>query len=267
MCQIVSLRRRLTDRSDEFGDSVILHDRLAQVTQPVSGFASPGEEIEFLIWGIICLNDRRFPASIEKISIFWNASKPDLPPSVSLLIGNNDVFDPDIFKSPASRILTLARRSSEMKKLTTIVMALLTVGIYADFATAQEDAPRRPGAEREGDAPRRPGTDGERRPGGFMARLPIFAAIDEDKDGILSEKEIANATAALKTLDKNKDGKLDEEELRPDFGNRGPRGPGAEGGARPRRPGAEGGDRPRRPGAEGAAEGDRPRRPATTDNN
>ncbi|HUG19880.1 MAG TPA: hypothetical protein VMM56_12930 [Planctomycetaceae bacterium] len=182
-----------------------------------------------------------------------------------------------------------------MKKLTTIVMALLTVGIYADFATAQEDAPRRPGAEREGDAPRRPGADGERRPGGrpgadgerrpggpggFMARLPIFAAIDEDKDGILSEKEIANATAALKTLDKNKDGKLDEEELRPDFGTRGPGArPGAEGGDRPRRPGAEGGDRPRRPGAEGAAEGDRPRRPAaegegdrprrpaTTDNN
>jgi hypothetical protein len=195
---------------------------------------------------------------------------------------------------PYQRIISLARRRLEMKKMTSIVMVLLTLGIYAEFASAQEDAPRRPGAdrEREGDAPRRPGADGERRPGGrpgaeggrrpgggfgsFMSRMPMFAALDEDKDGVLSEKEIANATAALKTLDKNKDGKLDEEELRPDFGGRGPGArPGAEGGDRPRRPGAEGGDRPRRPGAEGGdrprrpgtEEGDRPRRPAETDNN
>jgi EF hand len=180
-----------------------------------------------------------------------------------LSIGNNDVFGPDIFKSPATRISSHARRRTEMKKMTAIVVALLTVGVYADFASAQ-DAPKQPDAQKEGDAPRRPGAEGGRRPGAdggrrpgapgaeggrrpggfgggpgggsFMSRLPIFAAIDEDKDGVLSEKEIANATAALKTLDKNKDGKLDEEELRPDFGGRGPGG----------RPGA-GADGPRRP--------------------
>jgi Ca2+-binding EF-hand superfamily protein len=37
---------------------------------------------------------------------------------------------------------------------------------------------------------------------------PLFQALDTDKDGELSAAEIANAPAALKTLDKNKDGKL-----------------------------------------------------------
>jgi hypothetical protein len=117
-----------------------------------------------------------------------------------------------------------------MKKMSAIVMSLLMVGVYADFSSAQEEeAPRRPRAQREGDAPRRPGAQGERRPGAegrrpgapgaegrrpggpgnFMARLPIFAALDTDGDGILSEEEIANATASLKKLDKNGDGKLD----------------------------------------------------------
>lgn len=74
------------------------------------------------------------------------------------------------------------------------------------------------------------------RPGGaeFMRMFPIIAALDADSDGIISEKEISNATAALKKLDTNKDGKLVAEEIMPrppQFGGpRGPRGPESQNG-------------------------------------
>jgi Ca2+-binding EF-hand superfamily protein len=42
-----------------------------------------------------------------------------------------------------------------------------------------------------------------------------MAILDANKDGVLDEAEIANASKALLTLDKNKDGKLTQEELRP----------------------------------------------------
>jgi Ca2+-binding EF-hand superfamily protein len=62
---------------------------------------------------------------------------------------------------------------------------------------------------------------------------PLLAALDTDKDGTLSASEIANATAALKTLDKNGDGVLTRDEYmgmpRGGFGGRG-RGPGGPGG-------------------------------------
>jgi hypothetical protein len=60
----------------------------------------------------------------------------------------------------------------------------------------------------------------ERRPGGpegAMMRMsnPLVTALDTNKDGVIDEKEIANAAVALKKLDKNGDGKLTEDELRP----------------------------------------------------
>jgi uncharacterized protein YuzE len=59
---------------------------------------------------------------------------------------------------------------------------------------------------------------------------PLIAALDADKDGTLSATEIANASAALKSLDKNGDGVLTPDEYmrmpgRGSFGGRG-RGPG-----------------------------------------
>lgn len=44
---------------------------------------------------------------------------------------------------------------------------------------------------------------------------PVFAALDTNHDGTISADEIANAPAALKTLDKNGDGQLTQDELRP----------------------------------------------------
>ena len=60
-----------------------------------------------------------------------------------------------------------------------------------------------------------------------MTFLPVLIALDADKNGEISGKEMANATAALKSLDKNSDGKLTEDELRP---NRPPGGGGPGGG-------------------------------------
>jgi hypothetical protein len=60
--------------------------------------------------------------------------------------------------------------------------------------------------------------------------LPVVAALDLDKDGILSAQEMENATVVLSKLDQNADGKLSEEEIippRPDGrpARRGPDGP------------------------------------------
>jgi molybdopterin biosynthesis enzyme MoaB len=58
------------------------------------------------------------------------------------------------------------------------------------------------------------------------ARNLVAAAIEQGADavmatggdGVISKKEIANSTKALKKLDKNADGQLTEDELRPNFG-------------------------------------------------
>lgn len=66
---------------------------------------------------------------------------------------------------------------------------------------------------------------------------PLFTALDANADGVIDDKEIAGAVAALKKLDKNGDGKLTDEEVRPAFG-RGGRGggEGREGGPAARNP-------------------------------
>jgi hypothetical protein len=81
-------------------------------------------------------------------------------------------------------------------------------------------------------------------------------ALDANGDGVIDEVEIANAPAALRSLDKNKDGKLTMEELRPPRpeGDRGPgdRGPGAPGLRRP-------------PGDQPGGQGRPPQRPRVND--
>jgi hypothetical protein len=45
--------------------------------------------------------------------------------------------------------------------------------------------------------------------------MPIIAALDADRNGEISAEEIANASAALLTLDANNDGKLTPDEFLP----------------------------------------------------
>lgn len=136
------------------------------------------------------------------------------------------------------------------------------------------DRPRdgeRRGAEGErgrGDGPP-PRRDGEGRPDRQGGRPddrgfgpppnPLMTALDADGDHTISAEEIRNAAKALARLDRNSDGKLTMDELRPDFGDRGPRGFD---GPPPRRDGEGGrGGEGRRDGGRGGEGG----RPANSD--
>ena len=124
-----------------------------------------------------------------------------------------------------------------------VAFALLAVVGMCSVGSAQDERPDRGGRGRGGeDGQRGGGFRGEGRGGfggGFGGRFqpppnPVVEALDADKDGVISAKEIENAVAALKKLDKDNNGKLEGEEIqppRPSFGGRGgfgggPGGPG-----------------------------------------
>ena len=86
-------------------------------------------------------------------------------------------------------------------KQLTLVATLLALGASAMLAVAQDnnnDAPPAGGPDQRG-----PGMGGHRPP-----PPAIIRALDANHDGVIDADEIANASAALKTLDKNGDGKL-----------------------------------------------------------
>jgi len=182
---------------------------------------------------------------------------------------------------------------------TLVAGACLTLGAYVLLAQPA-DGPGGPGGrmERRGPADRaadadRPapgdrqrdgkrdgapadGKEGRKPPMGLMG--PLMAALDTDKDGVLSAEEIAAASENLKKLDKNGDGKIDRKELLPPRpqGKQGDNAQGPRDGKGPRDgTDAQDGDRrpPRgdaapdgpRPGPRGPRDGDRrpPAPPAT----
>ncbi len=112
-----------------------------------------------------------------------------------------------------------------MKMKSVIALALLTIGATALLVSAQDN---------NADGP--PGSgQGQGGPGmGHRPPPPLMTALDANHDGIIDADEIANASAALKTLDKNGDGKLTQDELRPARPAGGPGGrtgdPGSAGG-------------------------------------
>lgn len=103
-----------------------------------------------------------------------------------------------------------------MKKRINLAIAVLAVASIGTMVSAQAPAGGQGERPREG-GPGGPG--GERRggPGGFLRRIPVMMALDQNKDGELTADEIAKASTSLLTLDKNKDGKLGEDELRPNM--------------------------------------------------
>ena len=89
------------------------------------------------------------------------------------------------------------------------VVSMICSSSWGEPPTGRDGPPRN--ARRRGGPPR----------SGFQrSPHPILAALDADRDGVLSPDEIANAATALQQLDKNKDGKLTTQELRPQRGAR-----------------------------------------------
>jgi hypothetical protein len=89
-----------------------------------------------------------------------------------------------------------------MKTRMKITLALLALGASALAAGAQDNNGSQP--------PNGPGPRGHHPP-----PLPLVMALDINHDGVISADEIANASAALKTLDKNGDGQLAADEYLP----------------------------------------------------
>src|SRR5579859_2740656 len=99
-----------------------------------------------------------------------------------------------------------------------IWIVALAMSLCATAAFAQEEG----GPPPQDGGPGGPGRGHHRPP-----PLPIVEALDANHDGIIDSNEIANAPAALKTLDKNGDGQLTKDEYLP------PRPPGAPAGGPP----------------------------------
>ena len=96
-----------------------------------------------------------------------------------------------------------------MKTKMKTMLAMLAFGTSALVAVAQDDSGGPPGGGGQG-GPGGPGRSGHHRP-----PLPIVMALDANHDGVIDSNEIANASAALKSLDKNGDGQLTADEYLP----------------------------------------------------
>lgn len=150
-----------------------------------------------------------------------------------------------------------------------MMMTLAVLGVSAACALAQDEGA--PGQEPGRRPPMRGGPAQGEGPGMGMRQMPpppVIAVLDANGDGVIDEKEIANAPKALAKLDKNGDGKLTRDELRPpmpprgeggegpgfrgpdDEETRGPRAGGRPGRGGPRQ-GGQGGDRQGPPPQEG----------------
>lgn len=81
------------------------------------------------------------------------------------------------------------------------LMAGFAVPLFAQQLPPPNQGPgQNPGGPRNGQRPPPP---------------QLIIALDANRDGVISADEIANAIAALKTLDKNGDGQLTREEFGP----------------------------------------------------
>jgi hypothetical protein len=92
-----------------------------------------------------------------------------------------------------------------MKFKTPLILATLIVSC-SSIVFGQGGDKQTPGGSRRGHG----GPGAGRRP-----PSPIIAALDLNRDGVISADEIAKAPESLKKLDKNGDGQLTRDELRP----------------------------------------------------
>jgi Ca2+-binding EF-hand superfamily protein len=91
-------------------------------------------------------------------------------------------------------------KSSLLLAATLLTAVCVSQAREARPAEADASTTRRAGGEHERGAPR------------FN---PLIAALDTNGDGVIDDKELANAAESLKKLDKNHDGKLTPDEVQP----------------------------------------------------
>lgn len=99
------------------------------------------------------------------------------------------------------------------KTMFSVVLAVVCLST----AAFGQDEPKRERKGAQNPARRLQGGDRAEMAGAMAQRMPVFLALDADKDGTISASEIENASKALAKLDKDGDGALSPEELRPDF--------------------------------------------------
>jgi len=92
----------------------------------------------------------------------------------------------------------------ENRKSSRFLLLAVTLGASLPLSVMAQDQ----GGGPQGGPPMGP-------PPGQRPPPPVIAALDTNKDGVISASEIANASDALKSLDKNGDGQLTQDELRP----------------------------------------------------
>jgi hypothetical protein len=95
-----------------------------------------------------------------------------------------------------------------MKIKTTLAMLALGATVLGVGCSSDRNCCRPPPPAGQAGGP---GMKGHRPP----PPSPLMQALDVNHDGVIDADEIANAPAALKTLDKNGDGKLTPDELCP----------------------------------------------------
>lgn len=86
----------------------------------------------------------------------------------------------------------------------------MALGLTLPAMTFAQDKPQPRDGEHPPRREGRPQGDGQRPP-----PPPLIGVLDANHDGVIDEKEIAQASESLKKLDKNGDGKLTIDELRP----------------------------------------------------
>ncbi|MGB0578317.1 MAG: sulfatase-like hydrolase/transferase [Limisphaerales bacterium] len=126
----------------------------------------------------------------------------------------------DLSKQMPAKVAELDRRMSAHLKL---------IGAQVPAVDMSQPAPS--GEARRGDRPQGAGggKGGQRGGGGGNRPNPILTALDTDKDGKLTPREMQNAATVLLKFDTNRDGKVTLEEIR--RANR----PGGGEGGRPKR--------------------------------
>jgi hypothetical protein len=97
-----------------------------------------------------------------------------------------------------------------MKIKTTLAILALGATVLGVGCSSNRNCCRPPPQAGQAGGPGGPGMKGHRPP-----PSPLMQALDVNHDGVIDADEIANAPAALKTLDKNGDGKLTPDELCP----------------------------------------------------